>query len=464
MNKAPAGNLDSQLVVREQLKAPQLDVGPTREGVRTALEHKSLLAGHPDATTVSRMLSAPRVVSSGVLSQIRNIAGNFTRPLALAATLAACGSSERVIQVPVQIVSDGGVAIAPANSPVVTIDQPAPTSDEGMGWQGWLTLILCSGIILAPLAAFATTLRLGKASAKAWKLMERSGLGGALGLPPEVKVYTGRTFLYSTFFRGELAEVAKVSGNFPDQQREIAVARGKLGKEGETASMDTLMKAALRLGFSPSFDSYAQPVEINGSPIFFTWSVNTDIVDPVKSHIYFDPSGDYALQSRKINDEIQPMVAEIVSSYKFTSMDEATSKRGEIATKLNNHPLLKTFQDKYGIKLVIKLADIASPDELQHAATRKLVELKNLETDEIAVKRAEKKGEADIKTAEARAKAIEIVGLKENEIFGQKIEAANKASSPIVGASAFVASELRGPLADLTSAIRDAKKLDAGSK
>lgn len=142
MNKAPAGGLDSQLVVRQQPEAPQLDIVPTREGVRNALENNRSLAGHPDAQVLLRALDAPRVLSSNALDEITRIGRGLGFPLALGALLPGCEGSTIVSVI-----------------------------------CGIFTLLaLGSGV------ALATTLRLGRPSPKAWLLMQRDGIGGLLGL------------------------------------------------------------------------------------------------------------------------------------------------------------------------------------------------------------------------------------------------------------------------------------------
>lgn len=412
MNNAPRSSVDHLLPTVEAPKALAAGSGivqETRGNARDVLNDAIDIAEHPDTRVLIRALEVPAVLDNRTLTTIDRVGRGLGVPVALGALLPGCDASTVVSVI-----------------------------------CGLLTLMVLGGG-----AFFATSLRLGKVSPKAWKLMKRDGVGGSLGMGSEYNVHSGKPFWYSTWFRAEEIELLKITGNFPDQRKELDIAKGKLGGDPSKADLDALMKNATKLGFAPGFDAYAQAVEINTAPIFFTWSINTDIVDPAKYYVKFDSTQDYALQSRKLNDEISPIVAGVIGGKKFATMDAATKARNDIAKEINEHPALKAFQDVYGLKLVVKLGDIASPDELQQAATRKLVAIKNLETDAIETDRAKQQALTAKEVAEGKANAIEIVGKKENELFEARVKAASGASHQLIGAVGLGAAELKGVLGDL---------------
>lgn len=414
MNNAPKSSAEHLLPKVEAPRALAAGSGIVRETRGDALDVLNEgvdIAQHPDAKVLLRALEVPAVLDNSTLTTIDRLGRGLGVPVALGALLPGCDASTVVSVI-----------------------------------CGLLTLMVLGGG-----AFFATSLRLGKVSPKAWKLMKRDGVGGSLGLGREYNVHSGKPFWYSTWFRTEEVELLKLTGNFPDQRKELEIAKGKVGGDASKVDLDALMKNATKLGFAPGFDAYAQPVEINTAPIFFTWSINTDIVDPAKYYVKFDSTQDYALQSRKLNDEISPIVAGVIGSKKFATMDAATQARNDIAKEINEHPALKSFQETYGLKLVVKLGDIASPDELQQAATRKLVAIKNLETDKVETDRAAQQALTAQEVAQGKAKAIEIVGQKENELFAVRVQAASNASHQLIGAVGLGAAELKGVLGELVT-------------
>lgn len=426
MNKAPAGGLDSQLVVRERPEAPQLNIVPTREGVRDALKDESLLAGHPDATSAAQIFRAPRVVSSGTLAQVRRLAGNFARPLALAATLAACGSNEGVVQVPAQVSSDGGLVTAPVSGPVITADHSDPTPDDGLGWKGWVVLVLCSGataLALAGTGAFYgyrllyTTKDLG---AKEVGVFVRTGVLGTaahyFNIGQDIEIRTGFPYTYMHFAR-------KYEGGFQN-----TILNYPAPKEGAAENSDNDFKRVLE--------------SKNNVRHVFTWSVQASIAKGQEEKFYtnfYKKFGDKE-QTGKVYDATQKALSDVVARLTFDDLPDALKKRPEISAQVQAHKQLADFARDFGLELTFILGDIEAPTSISNLAEEAAGQVLKLETATRNVEIQRKHGEAESARADGIAAGVaKIAAARTKALADRQAALGIKGDLPLVGMMALEA-------------------------
>ncbi len=402
MNKAPAGGLDSQLVVRERPKAPQLDIGPTREGVRNALENKSLLADHPDGGTLSHVLDAPAVVSSHTIELVGLVAAG--------AALPGC---------------DGSTVLCVAAGTLI------PLALAGVGAK-------------AGYDAFFTTRTL---EAGQVGIFRRKGLIGNVAVKlgkPTFEAYEGRPvthFIDQEYEGGFLNRIM----NFPPPKKEAA------------GSVDADYHRGLKSTGQVIHD-FAWSVTIDKVPIT---EQNWDAVEKFYRNFYKGKTDEE--QSALVFDATQKALNEVIASLTFKDVHDAESKRDAINTAVQNHKKLKEFKDKFGVELVFVLGEINAPKSLSDIAEQRLVLEEQVKMGEDKVKVATKEGEALEAKAKGAAAKIKLEEDARTDALAKRVKDlgipdSDKAKVVMADAATRTADVLGGQVANMVSGWLDKSK------
>lgn len=361
MNKAPAGGIDSQLVVRKQPEAPQLDIGPTREGVRDALKDESLMARHPDAQTLARVLDAPAVVSGHTMKLVGLVAAG--------AALPGC---------------DGSTILC------VTAGTLIPLALGGLGAK-------------AAYDAFFTTRTLEAGQVGVFR---RKGFIGNMAVKlgkPTFEAYEGRPVTHFIDQEYEGGFQNRIM-NFPPPKKEAG------------GSVDADYHRGLKSTGQVIHD-FAWSVTIDKVPIS---EQNWGDVEKFYRNFYKGKTDEE--QSALVFDATQKALNEVIASLTFKDVHDAESKRDAINTAVQNHKKLKEFKDKFGVELVFVLGEINAPKSLSDVAEERLVLEEKVKMGEDKVKVATKEGEAIQAKARGEAEQIRLVEDARTEALAKRVK------------------------------------------